>query len=134
MKIRTGTDIVAVARIMKILEDKKESFLAKCFTEGEREYAQSFSSIQRQAEIYSARFAAKEAASKALGTGLCSDGITFRDFEVTRDAKGAPGLVFHGRALQIAEEYKIKSVSVSLSHEKDYAVAVCSILTDEEDI
>ncbi|MBO4636367.1 MAG: holo-ACP synthase [Clostridiales bacterium] len=133
MKIRTGTDIVAVSRIEKILKNRKDSFLLKCFTDQEREYAESFSSPKRQAEIYSARFAAKEAAAKALGTGLCIDGITFLDFEVSRDPNGAPGICFHGRAEEIARGLRIISASLSLSHENEYAVAVCTLLTDEKD-
>ena len=90
----------------------------------------SVNSDRRRAEIYAGRFAAKEAASKALGTGILTEGIALTDFEIVTDESGAPEIVFHGKAKEKADALGVTAASVSITHEKDYAAAVCVLLTE----
>lgn len=115
-----GIDIVHVARIERMLREHGARFIERCFTDAEREYAESGGG--RKAERYAVRFAAKEAAFKALGTGWRS-GISWRDVGVSHEASGQPGLVISGRCAEIARQTGIVQWHVSLSHGGDYAVA-----------
>lgn len=132
MKVRSGIDSVHIPRIEKLLEKSGDSFIDRTYTEAEEAYALSFKSERRRAEVYAGRFAAKEAASKALGTGILTEGIALTDFEIITDEAGAPDIVFHGKAKERAQELHVTSSSVSITHEKDYAAAVCVLLCDEE--
>jgi holo-[acyl-carrier protein] synthase len=115
-----GVDLVEIARIERMLSDHGDRFLARCFTEDERAYAEASAAVR--AERYAARFAAKEAVLKALGTGL-RDGIEWTDIEVARNPAGAPSIVLRGRALEIAAERGIESWATSLSHAGGMAMA-----------
>lgn len=115
-----GVDIVEVDRIAGMLRDHGGKFLERCFTLHERQYAES--QPKRMAEHLAARFAAKEAAMKALGTGLAG-GITWQDVEVRRGPTGAPALVLSGVAAQVATEMGITRWAVSLSHTEQMAMA-----------
>ena len=132
MKVRSGIDAVHIPRIVKSLDKLGDAFIDRCFTDAEKEYAFSHTSKARQAEIFAGRFAAKEAASKALGTGILTESIALTDFEILSDSAGAPVLTFHGKAKERAEELGVSSSSVSITHEKDYAAAICVLLCDEE--
>ena len=132
MKVRSGIDSVYIPRITKNIERLGDAFLDRCFTGSERGYADSHKNENRRAEIYAGRFAAKEAVSKALGTGILTEGIGLTDIEIITDEHGAPALLLHGRAKKEAERIKVTSASVSITHEKDYAAAICVLLTDEE--
>jgi len=133
MRIRNGIDIVGTDRILKHLEKEDSSFMARCFTVSEIERIEkSSSSIKRRAESYAACFAAKEAAAKALGTGICTKGIGFTDIEVIKDDLGAPQIIFLGEAEKRAMEIGAVSTAISLTHDNGIAAAVCTILTDEE--
>ena len=90
-----GIDIVEVSRIQRMLDEHGEQFLARCFTDGERAVGEGG---RRYHEHLAARFAAKEAVMKALGTGL-SEGIAWTDCEVVREATGAPRLMLFRQAL-----------------------------------
>lgn len=114
-----GVDIVEIARIEKMIADHSDRFLERCFTAGEREYAKE---SKRYAEHIAARFAAKEAAMKALGTGLDA-GITWHDVEVTRTARGEPGLVIRNKAAEVASVMGVRKWWVSLSHTDQVAMA-----------
>ncbi len=114
-----GVDIVEVARIEQSLQKHEESFLKKCFTQ--QEVVDSGDSIRR-VEHLAARFAAKEAALKAIGTGW-SQGIGWTDVEVVRLDSGKPELRVSGRAQEIAESMGIDRWFVSLSHTKSDAIA-----------
>lgn len=114
-----GIDLVEVARIAAMCDDHPDKFVERCFTAGERAYCLG---RKRQAEHLAARFAAKEAVLKALGTGL-ANGLLWTDIEVTRDAEGAPGIRLHGRAVEIAAGRGIRSWLVSLSHTETNAIA-----------
>jgi len=114
-----GVDIVEVARIARSLEKHEESFLNKCFTD--QEVADSGSS-SRRVEHLAVRFAAKEAALKAIGTGW-SRGIGWTDVEVVRLDSGKPELRVTGRAKEIADGLGIDRWFVSLSHTEINAIA-----------
>lgn len=119
MIIGHGVDIVETARIERMLGDHPERFLERVFTPGEQSDSKS---SKRQPEHLAARFAAKEAALKALGTGW-SQGIGWTDIEVVRAENGKPSLNVTGRAAEIAGELGIERWHVSLSHIKECAIA-----------
>ena len=111
-----GVDIVSIERIEKSLQ--KESFLRRVF--GSEEIALFAKENKIKTNSLAANFAAKEAFSKALGTGV--RGFDFVDVQILRDGLGAPYFVFGGRAEEIVEEKNL-DCKVSLSHEKDKAIA-----------
>jgi holo-[acyl-carrier protein] synthase len=114
-----GIDVVEVERIASAIARHGEPFLSRLFTESERTYCSS----QKRPELhYAARFAAKEAVSKALGTGIGGE-AGWLDLEITRDALGAPKLVLHGAAADFAKSKGIPEIQISLSHAKEYAAA-----------
>lgn len=121
-----GVDIVEVSRIARSLEKHEESFLEKCFTA--QEVADSGESVRR-VEHLAVRFAAKEAALKAIGTGW-SQGIGWRDVEVVRLESGKPELRVTGRAKEIADGLGIDRWFVSLSHTENNAMA--SVIAEGE--
>ncbi|WP_051275869.1 holo-ACP synthase [Desulfovirgula thermocuniculi] len=113
-----GTDLVAVARIEKAACRFGERFLERVFLPGERRYCEA---RRDPYSCYAARFAAKEAVLKALGTGL-TGGICWRDVEVVRE-NGAPGVRLRGRAAGLAAARGVEGVLLSLSHEGPFALA-----------
>lgn len=114
-----GVDLVEVARIAEMLAQHPGRFRERVFTPAELEYA---AAGRREAEHLAARFAAKEAAFKALGTGL-SQGLSWTDVEVLRSPSGEPTLALHGRAAQIAAQKGIARMILSLSHTDTMAMA-----------
>ena len=108
-----GIDLVEIARIARMLADHPDRFVERCFTAAERAYCDR--STQRRAEHYAARFAAKEAVLKALGTGWAG-GIAWTDIEVTRAETGAPGIALTGEAARIADALGIRAWVISISH------------------
>jgi len=130
MRILNGTDIVELSRIDKAIDKQGEAFVNRVFTAGEQEYCNRLKG-SRRIESYGARFAAKEAASKALGTGVMTKGIVMTDFEVQNDDNGAPHLILHGEAEKLAGQIGVTDMSLSLSHDGGYAVAFCSMLIEE---
>jgi holo-[acyl-carrier protein] synthase len=119
MILGTGIDIVEVPRVAAAIERFRERFLNRIFTKAEIAYCDS---KHNRVERYAARFAAKEAAMKAIGTGL-SHGVTWRDVEVGREPGGRPTVVFHGKAAEIALRMGARRVSLSLSHTEQNAIA-----------
>jgi holo-[acyl-carrier protein] synthase len=116
-----GVDLCEVARIRRALEAANGArFRARVFTPGEQAYCEA----RRRGRFasYAARFAAKEAAMKALGTGW-AHGIGWRDFEVVRAADGPPTLVLHGRAAAVARRRGMVRWLLALSHDGSGAVA-----------
>jgi len=130
MRILSGVDIVDISRIGKSIDRLGDAFINRVFTAAEREYCGRLEG-KRQTESYAARFAAKEAAGKALGTGIMAEGVSLTDIEIKNNDKGAPELVLKGNAVRIAEEKGVSDMSVSLSHDGEYAVAVCYMLAEE---
>lgn len=119
-----GTDIVAVARIDALRRRHGERFLARCFRPEELAVAAARPGTAGAAAL-AARWAAKEAFRKALALPLLAFG--WRDVEVVREADGRPRLRLHGRAAEALAAAGGTRVLVSLSHERDYAVAVVAI-------
>ncbi len=113
-----GVDIVEISRMESVLQ-RTPSFAQRMFTDEERAYCDA---APRPAVHYAARFAAREAVLKALGTGF-SGGVGRRDVSVSRDAQGRPCAVLTGRAREIADELGVVEVALSLSHTSDLAVA-----------
>jgi holo-[acyl-carrier protein] synthase len=117
--VGTGIDIAEVPRIAQAIKRHGERFLRRVFTEGEIGYCESKAN---RIERYAARFAAKEAAMKALGTGW-NHGVRWRDIEVRRAPGGRPTIVFHGEAAQFAAKLRANHVALSLSHTTEQAIA-----------
>ena len=114
-----GTDIAEIERVEKALVRSGDSFAQRILTEQELE---RFHSMKQQARFLAKRFAAKEAASKALGTGI-AQGVTFHDFSITNDQYGAPYLSLSGKASEIAKMKQVEHIHLSISDERHYAVA-----------
>lgn len=114
-----GIDLVEVERIERALARWPERFPRRLCTEAEWEYCRN---RPRPAEALAARFAAKEAALKALGVGLGA--CAWRDLEVVRRPSGAPALVLAGRAAELARQRGLRGLAVSIAHSKSHAVAV----------
>jgi len=119
MILGIGIDLIEVPRFEQALQRHGERFINRLFTPGEVAYCQSKA---RAVEHYAARFAAKEAAMKALGTGK-SGGIRWRDVEITRAPGTPPQVQFHGQAQKRFEKLGAKQVSVSLTHTSHSAMA-----------
>ena len=119
MIVGTGVDITEVARIKAAVERFGERFLRRVFTPAEVRYAQSKANA---AERLAARFAAKEAAMKAIGTGL-RYGVTWHDVEVVRLPGGRPTLKLTGKVAEFAEQLGCKRIHLSLSHTEEQAIA-----------
>ena len=119
MIVGTGIDIAEVPRIKQSIERFGDRFLQRIYTAGEIRYCDSKAN---RVERYAARFAAKEAAMKALGTGW-SHGVRWRDCEVVRLPGGRPAIAFHGKAGEIAARLGVKNAALSLSHTAEQAIA-----------
>lgn len=119
MILGVGLDLVEIGRIRRALGRHGGRFGRKLFTEGEAAYCLSRA---RPEQYFASRFAAKEAASKALGTGM--RGVSFKEIEVRRLESGRPEIVFHGRAAERAEGLGVKTAHVSMTHSDTHAAAV----------
>jgi len=116
MILRTGVDFLEIERLRETAERHGEHFLGRIFTPAElAECRQNYQSL-------AARFAAKEAVSKALGTGIGEVG--WLDVEILRAESGAPILTLHGYAEKLAAQLGLKNWSISLSHTREHAVAM----------
>ena len=119
MIVGTGVDLAEVPRIKASIERFGARFVERIYTPAEIAY------VERKAnrfERYAARFAAKEAGMKAIGTGW-RHGVRWQDFEVTNLRSGKPTLKFHGVAAQIAEKLGVRNVSLSITHTKELGMA-----------
>ena len=119
MIVGTGIDIAEVPRIREVIERHGERFLKRVFTEGEIQYCESKAN---RVERYAARFAAKEAGMKAIGTGW-NHGVRWRDLEVARKPGGSPTLVLHGKAAEFAAKLGATNIALSLTHTAEQAFA-----------
>jgi holo-[acyl-carrier protein] synthase len=116
--LRTGVDLIEIARIRNAIERHGEHFLQRVYTPNE------LSHCRGQIPSLAVRFAAKEAVAKALGTGIWRANVTWTDIEVTRQPEtGAPLLSLYGAALSCATHLALSQWSVSLSHDRDRAIA-----------
>ncbi|HZY84213.1 MAG TPA: holo-ACP synthase [Gemmataceae bacterium] len=114
-----GTDIVECLRVGRMIEEHGELFLARVFTDREVRYCQS---RKRATEHFAARWAAKEAILKALGTGM-RRGLAWTDIEVRTELTGRPVVLLCGAAKDIAQGQRVNDVLLSLSHCRAYATA-----------
>lgn len=115
--IFTGVDLIEIARVRAATARHQDRFLLRVFTGRELDQCHG------RAESLAARFAAKEATAKALGTGVWRNGICWTDIEVYRQPSGAPALCLHGAAKTRAAELGWQEWSVSLSHDRTQAIA-----------
>ncbi|MFQ5449148.1 MAG: holo-ACP synthase [Nitrospinaceae bacterium] len=115
----TGVDIVEIARIRRSLEKYSERFQNKIFTPGEIDYCRSRAEPARH---FAARFAVKEAVMKCLGLGM-DQGIGWKDIEVLLKDTGKPFLNVSGKARENFDRLNLKTIHISISHEKEYAIA-----------
>jgi holo-[acyl-carrier protein] synthase len=120
MVVGVGTDLMEIARIQQSIARFGDRFLVRVFTPREIEYCQR---KKNAAESFAARFAAKEAGAKALGTGI-SHGVGWLELEVTREPSGKPRLELTGRAAEWAKKLGVARTSLSLTHSRDVALAV----------
>ena len=120
MIVGSGVDLCEVERIKAAIARHGRRFLERVFTEREIAYAQSKANLY---ERYAARFAAKEAGMKAIGTGW-RGGVRWRDFEVTNLPSGRPTLQFHGKAAEYAQKLGVENISLSITHTSVQAMAL----------
>jgi len=119
MIVGTGVDLAEVPRIRASVERFGPRFVERVFTPAEIAY------VERKAnryERYAARFAAKEAGMKAIGTGW-KRGVRWQDFEVANLPSGKPTLLLHGVAAEFAARLKVRAISLSLTHTAELAMA-----------
>lgn len=120
MIVGSGVDLCEVDRIKSAIERHGRRFLERVYTESEIAYAQSKANLY---ERYAARFAAKEAGMKALGTGW-RGGVGWRDFEVINLRSGRPTLKFHRKAAEYAQKLGVENISLSITHTSIQAMAL----------
>lgn len=119
MIVGIGTDVVEIERISKAVERFGERFARRILDPDE---LSQYASSSQPTRLLARRFAAKEAAAKALKRGF-SDGISWQDLGVAHDAAGAPTLVLHGRAAELANALGVRATHLSISDEQRYALA-----------
>ena len=122
-----GVDLVKIPRMREVIARWDERFLRRVFTEGEIAYCRA---RRDPVPHFAARFAAKEAGLKALGTGL-SLGVSWRELEVRRDRGQAPVLVLSGRSRDVGRARGGQRMLLALTHEGDYAMAQAMLVDDE---
>ncbi|EKO3540309.1 holo-ACP synthase [Vibrio fluvialis] len=119
MIVGLGTDIAEIERIEKALARSGRAFAERILTPQE---LTQFDGLKQQGRYLAKRFAAKEAASKALGTGIAY-GVSFQDFAISNDDNGKPLLSLSGKAAELAQRSQVASVHLTISDERHYAVA-----------
>lgn len=119
MIVGLGLDVAEVERIEAAITRHGAAFIERLFTPAEAAYCESY---KNRFERYAARFAVKEAAMKALGTGW-RRGVRWRDIEVTREASGKPGLRLAGVAREFADRLGVRNITVSITHSGNLALA-----------
>jgi holo-[acyl-carrier protein] synthase len=128
MIIGIGIDIAEVDRIREAIERHGDRFLARVYTPSEIAYCRSRKNWD---ERFAARFAAKEAGMKALGTGW-RGGVTWQDFEVTRASSGKPSMKLSGKGLEIYRSLNGRNITLSITHTHAYALAQVVIESVDE--
>lgn len=116
LTLSTGIDLIEIERFKKAIERHGLRFLERVFT------SQELSEVGENAASLAARFAAKEAVAKALGTGIGA--ITWQEIEILRGESRQPLLTLHGSAQQLAAYLNLEKWSISLSHSQSHAIAV----------
>ncbi len=114
-----GTDIAEIERLENALARSGDAFAKRILAQSEY---QTYLTLKQQGRFLAKRFAAKEAAAKALGTGI-AQGVTFQDFIISNDDYGKPLMILTKRAKELADQQGVKHVHLSISDERHYAVA-----------
>jgi len=122
--LSVGVDLIEVRRIEEVVARYGTRFLERVFTPGEQAYCQG------RSEALAARWAAKEAVAKALGTGMGD--VRWREIEIVCDGRGKPHVRLHGAAYALAERMGIQEIAVSLSHTREHAVAFVVVIGEQE--
>jgi holo-[acyl-carrier protein] synthase len=128
MIVGTGIDVAEVPRVAAAIERFGRRFIQRIFTEAEIRYCDPKAN---RVERYAARFAAKEAGMKALGTGW-NHGVRWRDVEVRRQPGQRPTIVFHGKAAEFAKKLRVVNAALSITHTADQAIAQVILESREE--
>lgn len=128
MGILCGVDIIEIDRIKRSFEMSGLSFRDRVFTENEILYCEEKKAVKYKS--YAARFAAKEAVSKAFGTGIAG-GIEWKDIEILNDGFGKPYVLLSGKAKELFIEMNVLEIALSLSHSDNHAVAYAVIQTKQ---
>lgn len=115
--MRTGVDLIEIARVQSAIHRHGARFLNRVYTSGE------LNDCRDKIESLAARFAAKEAVAKALGTGIWRHGVEWTDIEVRRHASGAPNLYLYNAAADHSSTLQLVEWSISLSHDRERAIA-----------
>ncbi len=115
----TGIDIIEVGRIKKSIQRYSDRFEQKVFTQKEIDYCHSQAD---PAKHFAARFSVKEAVFKCFGTGI-TGGVLWKDIEVDKQESGQPVLKLYGKGKQLFDQLNLKSIHISITHDKNYAVA-----------
>lgn len=122
-----GVDLVKIPRMREVIARWQERFVRRVFTEGEIAYCRA---RRDPVPHFAARFAAKEAGMKALGTGLRL-GVKWRELEVCRERGEAPTLVLHGRSRELSLARGGRRMLLALTHDGEYALAQAMLVDDE---
>jgi holo-[acyl-carrier protein] synthase len=125
MIVGSGIDLVEIGRIQRSMDRYGQRFLNHVYTAAEQAYCLR---KRKAAESFAARFAAKEAGAKALGTGI-SHGVNWLEIEVSREPGGRPTLLFHGRAAEFAASLGARRAALSITHTAEQAMA--SVVLDD---
>ena len=123
MILGLGTDLIEIQRVQDTIDQFGERFMNRVFTEDEIAYCRR---KKHSGESFAARFAAKEAGAKALGTGI-GRGVRWKEIEVRRQPGERPTLHFTGRAAERAHSMGVRNVQLSLTHSGEVAMAVVSV-------
>ena len=115
MQLKSGVDLIEIARIEEVIARHGDQFLKRVYTAGELAYC------GKNSASLAARFAAKEAVSKALGCGIGDVG--WQEIEVVGDENKAPKLILHGAAEKMARDQRLNTWSITLSHTHEHAIA-----------
>lgn len=127
-RIKNGTDLVQISRIDQMCRKWGDHFLKHIYTDNEILYCQK---KKNAVASYAGRFAAKEAVAKALGSGIGPHGVSFIDIEVYA-VSAAPHICLHGKTKTYFKAQGGKSITISISHDGDYALAFCMIEFEED--
>ena len=119
--MRCGTDIIEISRIKESIEKYGSNFIERIYSSCEIEYCEKKGNAKYQ--HYAARFASKEALAKMLGTGF-NGSFEWKDIEVENDEFGKPQIKLSNGAKKIFEQEKLEKIDISLSHCKEYAIAM----------
>ena len=120
MIVGIGVDVVDIARLRRAIDRQGERFIRRIYTAGEQEYCRAH---RDPTPYFAARFAAKEALFKALGTGW-AQGVTWLDAEIRRNDQGAPWLALSGKAEEVSRALGARTIHLSLSHSEETAIAL----------